>query len=269
MLQAWKVGSKILFGMKLNDSTQIVTWYKECSRKSHGADKITEEMELVRLYVYKLKGHWLKCLTRWHSLPQGSPPYLGQSLGVFWLYSHDLCVLTTWCGWLTEYFLCAVSLMMLVMALVCDFDWCVCAVDDKARGSTIHCYTWSYLLLSCFLQIIIYPACSTFPIQPGLAGKDYTTYIIYIHRFPETPRAEIFVAPCKPFDINTTCDRLLRAWSLCWFQGSCFCWFLCWCSISSWHVADALRVSTDLIWRSSAWNWKLANILATNLRWSD
>ena len=102
--------------------------------------------------------------------------------------------------------------------------WLVCAVDDNARGSPIHCYTWSYLLLSCFLPIIIYPACSTFPIQPGLAGKDYTTYI-YIHRFPETPRAEIFVAPCKPFDINTTCDRLLRAWSLCWFQGSCFCWF--------------------------------------------
>ena len=46
-----------MFGMKLNDSTQIVRWYKECSRKSHGADKITEEMELVRLYVYKLKGH--------------------------------------------------------------------------------------------------------------------------------------------------------------------------------------------------------------------
>ena len=105
----------------------------------------------------------------------GNPPHPGQSLGVFWLYSHDLCVLTTWCGWLTEYFLCAVLAMMLVMALVC-------AVDDNARGSPIHCYTWSYLLLSCFLPIIIYPACSTFPIQPGLAGKDYTTYI-----YPQIP----------------------------------------------------------------------------------
>ena len=60
--------------------------------------------------------------------------------------------------------------------------WLVCAVDDNARGSPIHCYTWSYLLLSCFLPIIIYPACSTFPIQPGLAGKDYTTYI-----YPQIP----------------------------------------------------------------------------------
>ena len=60
--------------------------------------------------------------------------------------------------------------------------WLVCAVDDNARGSPIHCYTWSYLLLSCFLPIIIYPACSTFPIQPGLPGKDYTTYI-----YPQIP----------------------------------------------------------------------------------
>ena len=224
-------------------------------------------MELVRLYVYKLKGHWLTMFDEVTQPSAGKPPLPRAELGCV-LVVQPWLVCADYMMWMVDYFLCSVSLMMLVMALVCDFDCCVCAVDDKARGSTIHCYTWSYLLLSCFLQIIIYPAFSTLPIQPGLAGKDYTTYI-YIQRFPETPRAEIFVAPCKPFDINTTCDRLLRAWSLCWFQGSCFCWFLCWCSISSWHVTDVLQVATDLIWRSSAWNWKLANFLATILRWSN
>ena len=145
--------------------------------------------------------------------------------------------------------------------------WLVCAVDDNARGSPIHCYTWSYLLLSCFLPIIIYPACSTFPIQPGLAGKDYTTYI-----YPQIPGNPEGWDLCRTLQaVRYQHDMWPIAESVIFMLISrkLFCWFLCWCSISSWHVTDALQVSTDLIWRSSAWNWKLANFLATNLRWSN
>ena len=128
MLRAWKVGSKILFGMKLNDSTQIVRWYKECSRKSHGADKITEEMELVRLYVYKLKGHWLTMFDEVTQPSAGKPPPIPRAeLG---------CVLVV-----QPWLVCADYMMWMV-------DWVFfvcCVVDDVGDGFGV----WFWLVCVC------------------------------------------------------------------------------------------------------------------------